>query len=142
MKRRLAREYAFKLVYECAFQTEKEATALIEDTAREQEFTPDDYIEKSVRGVAEKREEIDALIAEFSKNWKFERLYSASLSIMRLAVYEMLYMDDIPFSVSINEAVELAKTYDHDKAPKFINGILNAIAEKKGLKTVKSEERK
>ena len=59
---------------------------------------------------------------------------------MRLAVYEMLYVEDVPFSVAINEAVELAKTYDHDKSPKFINGILNAIAEQKGLKAPKKED--
>jgi N utilization substance protein B len=53
---------------------------------------------------------------------------------MRLAAYEMLFSDDVPFSIAINEAVELAKKYDHDKAPKFINGILNTIAVKKGLK--------
>jgi len=56
------------------------------------------------------------------------------LTIMRLGTYEMLYMEDIPFSVSINEAVNLAKKYDHDKAPAFINGVLNAIADEKGLK--------
>ena len=59
---------------------------------------------------------------------------------MRLAAYEMLYVEDVPFSVAINEAVELAKTYDHEKAPKFINGTLNAIAEKKGLKAPKSDK--
>ena len=143
MKRRLAREYAFKLIYELGVQTDKEAAQLISDTAEAQEFEPDDYIVKAVRGVGERIEELDALISENAKGWKLERLSLASLSIMRLAVYEMLYVDDVPFSVAINEAVELAKTYDHDKSPKFINGILNAIAEKKGLKTsakVKKEE--
>ncbi len=134
MKRRLAREYAFKLIYEAGVQTDKDSVLLIEDTAREQEFEPDEYIEKAVRGVSEHKEEIDALISECAKNWRLERLSMASLSIMRLSACEMLYLDDVPFSVSINEAVELAKKYDHDKAPKFINGILNAIAEKKGLK--------
>ena len=140
MKRRLAREYAFKLIYELGVQTEKDAISLIEDTAREQEFTPDEYIEKVIMGVSEKKDELDELISESAKSWRLERLSGASLAIMRLAVYEMLYVDDVPFSVAINEAVELAKTYDHDKAPKFINGILNAIAEKKGLKAPKSNK--
>ena len=64
MKRREAREYAFKLVYELGVQTEKDAVSLIEDTAREQEFAPDGYIEKTVMGIAEKKDELDALIAE------------------------------------------------------------------------------
>jgi N utilization substance protein B len=140
MKRRLAREYAFKLIYEQGVQSDKESAQLIEDTAREQEFSPDKYIETVVTGVAEKKEELDALISESAQKWRLERLSSTSLSIMRLAAYEMLYVEDVPFSVAINEAVELAKTYDHDKAPKFINGILNAIAEKKGLK-VKPENK-
>ena len=140
MKRRLAREYAFKLIYENGVQTEKEAAQLIADTAEAQEFEPDEYIVRTVRGVGEKREELDALISENAKGWKLERLSLASLSIMRLAVYEMLYVEDVPFSVAINEAVELAKTYDHDKSPKFINGILNAIAEQKGLKAPKKED--
>ncbi len=134
MKRRLAREYAFKLIYEHAVQTDKAGADLIRDTAEEQGFTPDDYIKCVVNGVAEKQPELDALISENANGWKIERISLASLSIMRLAIYEMLYADEIPYAIAINEAVELAKTYDHDRAPKFINGILNSVAEKKGLK--------
>lgn len=134
MNRRQAREYAFKLIYESGVQTDKTVEELISDTAQVHEFEPDAYITKVVYGVKEKNGELGELIAECASGWKLERLSLASLSIMKLATYEMLYVDDIPFSVSINEAVELAKLYDHDKAPKFINGILNAIAVKKGLK--------
>ena len=141
MKRRLAREYAFKLIYELGVQTEKDACELISDTAEAQEFEPDDYINRTVKGVAERKDELDALISDSASGWKLERLSLASLSIMRLAVYEMLYAEDVPFNIAINEAVELAKTYDHDKSPKFINGVLNAIAEKSGLKTQKKEDK-
>ncbi len=134
MKRKIAREYAFKLIYEQGIQTDKDSCALIDDTAAAQEFEPDEYIKKTISGVFEKLDEIDALITESAKRWKAERLSHTSLSIMRLAVYEMLYVDDVPFPVAINEAVELAKTYDDDKSPRFINGILNAVAEKAGLK--------
>ena len=82
MKRRLAREYAFKLIYEQGVQSDKESARLIEDTAREQEFSPDEYIEKVVAGVAEKREELDALISESAQKWRLERLSGISLSIM------------------------------------------------------------
>ena len=69
MKRREAREYAFKLVYELGVQTEKDTVSLIEDTAREQEFTPDGYIENVVQGITEKKDELDALISESAKGW-------------------------------------------------------------------------
>lgn len=134
MKRRLAREYAFKLIYEQAVQTDKDTAKLMNDTAEEQGFTPDDYIRCVVCGVKDKQSELDALISENANGWKIERISLASLSIMRLAIYEMLYVEEIPYAIAINEAIELAKTYDHDRAPKFINGILNSVAEKKGLK--------
>ena len=63
-----------------------------------------------------------------------KRISRISLAILRLCIYEMLYVEDIPFSVSINEAVELCKKYNDDKAPAFVNGILNTIADKEGLK--------
>ena len=56
------------------------------------------------------------------------------MAIMRICVYEMLYVDDVPFNIAINEAVELAKKFDYDKAPSFINGVVNKIAEHEGLK--------
>lgn len=139
MKRRLAREYAFKMIYELGVQNDKDPHMLIDDTAREQEFSPDDYIEEAVCGVAETKDGLDALISDAAKKWRLERLSPVSLAIMRLAVFEMLYMKGIPFAVAINEAVELAKIYGDVKSPKFINGILNAIAEKKGLKNQHSK---
>ncbi len=141
MNRRQARERAFVLAYEMLMQTDKEVDALINETSEMQEFTPDEYIVRTVRGISEKKEEIDVIISGSSKGWKLERLSRVSLAIMRLAVYEMLWDEGIPFSVSINEAVELAKRYDDEKAPKFINGILNDIADKKGLKGGKEEGR-
>ncbi len=134
MNRRQARECAFKLVYEMIVQNDKDPDELISETAEAQDFVPNEYILRSVKGVSEKKDELDVLISENSKGWKLSRISPVSLSIMRLAIFEMLYDDSVPFNVSINEAVELAKLYDHEKAPKFINGILNAVAEKKGLK--------
>ena len=82
----------------------------------------------------EHKEEIDELIADCAVNWNFNRLSATSLAVMRLATYEMIYSDDVPFSIAINEAVEIAKKYDHDQSSSFINGILNTIADKKELK--------
>ena len=77
-------------------------------------------------GFYENLERIDAVIGEHSKGWKTERMSKLSRSILRLCVYEMLF-EEIPYSVSINEAVELSKTFDDDKARPFVNGILNSV---------------
>ncbi|MBQ9117094.1 MAG: transcription antitermination factor NusB [Clostridia bacterium] len=139
MKRSEARECAFKLIYEADIQKDKPLSELIADTASGQEFTADSYICKTLTGVTEHREEIDAIISENSHGWKLSRISKTSGALLRLAIFEMLY-GDIPFGVAINEAVELAKKYDHEKSPKFINGILNAVAEVKGLKTQKGAD--
>lgn len=139
MNRREARERAFQLIYEMSVQADKTTEAMIADTALEQEFIPDDYIRGVVSGVREKKDELDDLISDCAFGWKVARMSAVSLAILRLAVYEMLYVEDVPFSVAINEAVETAKKYDHSNAPKFINGILNAIALKTGLKTEKTD---
>ena len=139
MKRTEAREYAFKLIYEADIQKDKPLSDLIADTAEGQEFTADRYICRALSGVAEHREEIDVIISENAHGWKLSRISKTSGAILRLAIYEMLY-GDIPFSVAINEAVELAKKYDHEKSPKFINGILNAVAENKGIKNISKTE--
>ena len=72
-------------------------------------------------------DEIDEMINHASKNWKTTRMAKAELSILRLAAYEIKYEDDIPVSVSINEAVELAKLYGSDHGPAFVNGILSGM---------------
>ena len=134
MTRREARELAFSLLYEATYYQPEEAPALY---AREMELRPFEdnaYLRAVVCGVSEKREELDALIEKYSNGWKVRRISRVSLAILRLSVYEMLYVDDVPFSASINEAVELAKKYNDDKAPAFINGVLNAVADKEGLK--------
>ena len=139
--RRRSRDFAFLLVYEANVQKDKDLAELITDTEAAQEFSTTEaemgYITSTAKGVLENREEIDAIISENAKGWKLNRISATSGAILRLAIYEMLYTD-IPFVVAINEAVELAKKYDHDKAPKFINGILNAVAEQKGLKPAKT----
>lgn len=132
MKRREAREALFTLLYEMTFNLPDELENVIALERQERDIE-DKYLLDSVRGIYSHLDEIDRRIAENSVGWKHERLSRVSLSIMRISVYEMCYTD-IPFNISINEAVELAKKYDHDKAPSFINGILNAVASSCGLK--------
>jgi len=87
------------------------------------------YIEDVLRMFEENREAIDGMIGRFSRSWRLERLSRVDLSILRLALVEMLYLNDIPVKVTVNEAVEMAKKYSADKSPKFINGVLGAVIE-------------
>lgn len=92
------------------------------------EFEDDPYIREVVLGVAERKDRLDDLIEKFSHGWKRNRISPVSMAIMEMAVYEMLYREDIPSAVSINEAIELVKTYDEENARAFVNGILNAVS--------------
>ena len=85
------------------------------------------------KGTIEHLDEIDQLIESKLKNWKLSRISKVSLSILRVAVYELKYMDDVPTNVSINEAVELAKQYANEDDYSFINGVLGAIAKELNL---------
>ena len=101
---------------------------------------------KLVSGVLETRAEIDSLIEKFSKNWKINRMSSVDRNVMRIAVYEMLYCEDIPPKVSINEAVDVGKKYGTEESGSFINGIMDSIRDallKEGILsniTAKAEE--
>lgn len=85
------------------------------------------YIKSVIDGVVEKITLIDEYIVKYSKDWPIERMSKIDLAILRVAIYEILYKEDIPSGVSINEAVELAKKYSHDDAGSFINGILGSV---------------
>lgn len=87
------------------------------------------FAEKLVFGVAEQRETLDARIKEKSKNWSLGRMSKVDLNILRLAVFELLFLEDIPRNVSLNEAIEIAKIFGTEDSPAFINGILDEIAQ-------------
>jgi N utilization substance protein B len=91
-----------------------------------------DYIEETVRGAISHLEEIDREIEKYSKDWPLYRMPKIDLAILRCSIYEMLY-GNIPVSISINEAVEIAKKYSTDDSPSFINGLLGAFVREKGL---------
>jgi N utilization substance protein B len=93
------------------------------------------YVTDSYDDIFKKLDVIDEKIFSNAIGFKKERISKVSVAVMRLCVYEMLYVEGIPFNISINEAMELAKKYDHDTAPAFINGILNKIADIDGLKS-------
>lgn len=86
-----------------------------------------EYICRLVRGVQEHREELDGYITRYSRGWKLSRISRTALAVLRCALYEILYMPDVPDAVCINEAVELAKSYDEPETVRFINGILGSF---------------
>lgn len=85
------------------------------------------YIRTLAAGVAEKREELDQYISRHSKKWKLNRISRTAVAIMRVAMYEVLYIADVPASVAVNEAVELAKKYEPQETVAFINGLLGGF---------------
>lgn len=134
MSRKVAREIAFKLVFATNFQDEENSIdetteTLIKELDKANEVNKEDleYIKSISKGVSEKVSELDEAISKHLKGWKMERICKTDLAILRLAIYEILYRDDIPYKVSVNEAVELAKSFGEDFSPSFINGVLAGI---------------
>ncbi len=130
MTRREAREEAFILIFEKHFNS-IDANEILDLAAEVRDLKPNDYIKTVFYGVYDNVESIDEIISEHAIGWKIKRISRVSLCILRLAIFEIKYMDDIPVSVSINEAVELAKKYATKEDASFINGILSTV-EKKG----------
>ena len=129
-KRTLARECALKILYRIEIAKEpadsslkdfwsKSGNAINKDTH--------DFAEALVKGVCENLKAIDEIISKHTDNWNISRMAVIDRNIMRISVYEMLYRDDIPPNVSINEAIELAKKYGDVDSGKFVNGILDKI---------------
>ena len=133
MKRKEAREALFALLFEMTFVAPEEAAGIYDMECEEREELKDDYIKDGYAGVLTNLPAIDEMISAASKGWKLSRLARVTLSLLRLAVYEMCFAK-LPYHIAINEAVELAKVYGEDKSPAFINGVLNKIAVLQGLK--------
>lgn len=130
MSRKTAREVAMKLSFARLFGGEDTYEAILDKSGIDEKPTEDDmtYSDAVLRGIEEHCTELDEKIAELAIGWSIDRMPKVDLSIMRVAMYEMLYMDSIPSSVSINEAVELAKRFSGDKSFAYINGMLGTLA--------------
>ncbi|MDD3346334.1 transcription antitermination factor NusB [Oscillibacter sp.] len=142
MVRNTAREIAIHLSYELSF-TDKPIDALLDERLTPETFAtlasedpvyesaPDakqqDYIRRLVKGVDLHAAELDGYIAKYAKGWSFDRIPLVASAIMRVAMYEILYMPDIPNGAAINEAVEIAKKYETPETVKFMNGILGSF---------------
>lgn len=127
--RRASREKAFALLFELSFQPEETIQSLLANAVPDSEVPPaDDFAIELAEAAAQRLPQLDEAIEPRLKGWKLSRISRVSLTLLRLAVCEILYFDNIPVGASINEAVELAKIYGDDEAPKFINGVLGAVA--------------
>ncbi|MEW9093700.1 MAG: transcription antitermination factor NusB [Clostridiaceae bacterium] len=150
MNRKKTRELAMKLLFEMIIKKETylEVIQNLKEANREEENNLDlmeekeeidpenwdledidiQYLTKVLKGIEENKEELDKKIEASLKNWKLSRLAKVDLAILRLSTYEILFEENIPIKVSINEGVELAKKYGEDKSSAFINAVLDSIA--------------
>ena len=126
MTRREAREEVFILIFEKQFNSAP-IEEILEIAEEVRDLKPDDYINTVFKGVYDNLEALDQIISEQAIGWKINRISKTSLCILRLSIFEIKYMEDIPVSVSINEAVELAKKYATPEDASFINGILSSV---------------
>lgn len=127
MTRRELREQVFKMLFRVEFHdTEGMLQQIAEGDGEDAAWSEKDadYISNKCRKIVERITEIDELVNEVSEGWKTKRMGKVDLTLIRLAVYEMKYEEDIPVNVAINEAVELAKQYGTDASPAFVNGVL------------------
>ena len=127
MKRREARQQAFILLFEQSFS--RDTMEQIIDVAEAVTEKPlDEFAVRLATGAEAHLPELDERISKNSRGWKLHRLSKVSLAVLRLAIYELLFEKDIPVSVSINEAVELAKKYGGEEDAPFVNGVLGSVA--------------
>lgn len=131
MKRTELRDHIFKVVFGMEFNENSEMPEQIQLYSEQLEDVKEkdlDYIQSKSEKIAEKIPEIDKLINDAAKGWKTVRMNKVDLSILRLAVYEMKWDEEVPVGVAIDEAVELAKKYSGDDGPAFVNGVLAKLA--------------
>lgn len=127
--RRQSREAAVQILYQRDLNPHEPLDGSLVRFWAEQDY-PDDirgFAEKLARGALEKRDAVDEQIKRVTENWELERIAAVDRNILRLAIYEMMFCDDIPPVVSINEAVDIAKKFSTKESGKFVNGILDRI---------------
>lgn len=130
MSRKTAREQVYKLIYERCVNAEADNFSLelcLQDISSEDEI----FIRKLYEGVNEKYEFLKTVIEKYAKGFAFERIFKLDCALIMVASYEILFLDDIPVGVSVNEAVEFAKQYSTEKSRSFVNGILASVVANK-----------
>lgn len=133
MGRKKARDNAFKCVYQLSFMQDDDLNKILEvcydENGNDEE--EQEYIKSVLYGVNENKEKIDEIILSKLKNWTMDRIAKIDIAILRLAIYEIKYVQNIPSKVTANEAVELAKTYGNNDSKSFVNGVIAKIIEDK-----------
>lgn len=130
MNRTLAREVAMKILFARSLGGEDTWEEVLEQSQARDELSDEDktFLENEVFGVERHREELDGLIDGYAKGWNLNRLAKVDLTLLRMGLFELLYLPEVPVGAAINEAVELSKCYGEDKSYSFINGILGTAA--------------
>ena len=135
MNRRQARENAVKVLFQMDIAQVDLDYALqhqIDDEENRQEDVENEFFVKLIKGTNENVEQIDQLIRKHLRGWTLERLSGVDRAILRLATFEMYFIHEMPAGVTLNEAIELAKTFGTDESPKFINGVLSGLVKDSG----------
>ena len=127
MTRKDARKAVLELLFESGFRSDENALEIYDVSAENRELENDQYVRGVFFGVLEHLSEIDEVIGAHSHGWKPERISRVARTVLRIAVYEMMYIEQIPYVVSINEAIELCREFDDEKIRPFVNGVLNAV---------------
>ena len=128
LTRREEREQVFILLFEKSFNSDTDMEQLYDFAIENEVITGSDFVKTLMNKTWENIVEIDGNIEKFSVGWKINRISKVALAVLRLAVCEILYFDDIPVGVSINEAVELCKKYAAKEDSSFVNGILGSLS--------------
>ena len=128
MTRRQAREEAFILVFEKQFN-DSPLEDILNLAVEVRDIKPDDYIKDAFFGVYSNLDDIDKIISDCAVGWSIGRISKTALAVLRLSIYEMKYISEIPVAVSINEAVEILKKYATKEDAKYVNGILSSAKE-------------
>ena len=127
-RRRKSREFALQVLYQLNITKQDASKAL---TQFQENFLPngeaDDFLKRLVLGVTEHYAELDRLIERYSENWRLDRINMIERNLLRMALFELLYCEEIPPKVTINEAIDLGKRYGSEESGSFINGLLDRI---------------
>lgn len=129
LERRKARHQALHILYQREITEESLSRILSSGSHCEEDGEPSEFSRQLLLGIEAHQARIDSVIEDISENWTLSRMPLVDRNILRLAVYELLYLEDVPDSVSINEAVEMAKLYGGEDSSKFVNGVLGRLSE-------------
>ena len=142
ISRKEARDILFGLLFETEFKNGDSPAEIYDLACKDRDIPEDKYVRSTFFGVISRSQLIDAVISKYSKGWRADRLSRVSRTILRIAVYEILFIDDIHPNISISQAVELSIKYGEDKAKQFVNGVLSGLfkdVESKGVNALIDE---